>query len=223
LPHPGIYFKAHPKLGELYFVNTLNNQFLDIFEIELHQSTSDHDELMTELNELLFKYRNENTKIRVYSMLIHNDIFGSIESINEFVEGAIKGQYLLYEKFKTFRKRNPRICCRYFEKLPYSVLFSEISKATDYYLAGNFKALDNMISIFKDLKVETVDSKLEKTCRQCGKPESVRKLITCEECIKDQYPDIHYFCGRRCQEIRWKSEHFAEHLEFELGLSDFNK
>jgi hypothetical protein len=101
-------------------------------------------------------------------------------------------------------------------------MYSKIKEATNYYLEGDLTALDNMISIFKDMKVDTEESNSEKTCRQCGKPESVRKLITCEHCIKDQYPDIHYFCGRRCQEIRWKSEHFAEHLEFELGLSVFN-
>jgi hypothetical protein len=54
------------------------------------------------------------------------------------------------------------------------------------------------------------------SCRQCGKQESVRKLITCEQCIKDNYPDIHYFCTSICQENRWKSDHHADHLEFEL-------
>jgi hypothetical protein len=218
VPNPGISLQEYPKISQLYFLCMLNLQLKLICYIN---SKYCKDFVLTsDLRKLFSKLAKKVTIVVFkYCYLLHNKIMD--HPLDAPLHELFNSQYLLYDKLKQFRKRT-KVCPIFKNYLPLSNVFSEIKVATDYYLDGNFTALDNMMLIFKDKKVETVDYKVENTCRQCGKPESVRKLITCEECIKDQYPDIHYFCGRRCQEKRWKLDHFAEHLEFELGLSEFN-
>lgn len=230
-PNPGNECQICPKFGELFFAAILNlelEQVLDVESVLVNEDTT----FLLELRELLSQYSSDAYDILNYGRLLNSNKSNISEvDIDQYIKEKIHGQYIVYEKFKRFRKRSTTKITRLvlLEKLTYGRLYCKVKEAINLYMNCKFTALDKMMTIYHDITSaqtaeaqETIQVVEKKSCRKCGKPESVRKLTACKKCVQDNYPDINYYCGRRCQDARWKSDHMLEHLEFELGVSQFD-
>ncbi|XP_065347043.1 uncharacterized protein LOC135944181 [Cloeon dipterum] len=53
------------------------------------------------------------------------------------------------------------------------------------------------------------------TCNWCKKSVN-ENFLTCEECLKTEFPNVHYYCSKSCQAAAWETFHEEEHLISEL-------
>ncbi|CAB3386618.1 Hypothetical predicted protein [Cloeon dipterum] len=55
----------------------------------------------------------------------------------------------------------------------------------------------------------------EHTCNWC-KISVNENFLTCEECLKTGFPNVHYYCSKACQAAEYDKIHQEEHIIFEL-------
>jgi hypothetical protein len=222
-PHKGITLISKiPRLGELYFACAVLADLACIFDVvprhtkitslseKYHRAREDLKWAVRKIRSLVFSV-TENSLLKLDKD--HDTDFKSILPILLCLQTyhRLLILYLEDSNIRTF-------CCVGF--LPFSSTYPGVEQAVEFLIAGNYKKLGNYIQILSD-KSQVRDSD-NKFCRRCGKQENTatQKFLQCKQCVESNFPEMNYFCSKTCQKIMLKSEHLAEHLEFELGLAE---
>jgi hypothetical protein len=218
-------FSKIPRLGELYFACAVLSDLACIYNtVELAKQTT-----QCTVERLRFVTNGLHWAIQKLRMLVLSVTKNSPLELDEDYAidfKCISAKLLCLQTYHRLLVVNLEASHRdifYYDYfLPFSSTYPDVKWAVDHFVEGNYRQLEKIITILND-KSQVIDSE-NKFCRRCGKRENSKtgKFLQCKQCIESKFPEMNYFCSKKCEEIMLKSEHLAEHLEFELGLAEFS-
>lgn len=218
-PVPGVTLFKNEALSEMYYTECVISKLILIFRVsKMYVNIEKMHKILTAVKNSILE--RENWKHTLYKLAFNPEMWSRTQ-INTYVNDNRRYLSELYYNLKKYRTSIGEI-----KGITWELLGDEgdyISKELITYLSNKFDE-ERCTKLFS-LELESVRKppKVLKKCRNCSKSESRRnKLLVCDQCVKDKYPDVHHFCCKMCQDEYWKKEHMAEHLEFDLGLADFS-
>jgi hypothetical protein len=218
-PVPGVTIIKNEALFEMYYTESIICNLCVIFKIAI---VNDVKEKLVKLvlNTIEGILARDTWKRTLYKLAYNPDIM-SKNQINAFIIEQRKPLFDLYSNLKKFRYLIGKIKLRNLNKLLVDETYLVKEDVKKYIDNVDYELHEELLHI--ELENTVKPPKVRKQCRKCSKFESRRcKLIPCGQCLEDSYPDVNYYCSTVCLQEWWDEEHMAEHLEFELGLSDFS-
>jgi hypothetical protein len=231
-PLPGSPISV-PQLSEFY----MEDAVLQALEYAVIASTRDKTSLQARLVRDMEKDPLNN--------IIWKWIFiGYITNMKEHQGNDIEGlsvQHRIemsstYEILKMYIKEQGKIKMNFIHLYPSNP--AQIQIALKQCMDGNIEELDRMLVLLANPEISiTMSSHTQNTstvkkptdvkpkrCRNCPQIEKPKgSFIVCRKCINEKYPDVYYFCSKKCEEVCWLNKHKGQHLDFILGLGDFEQ
>jgi hypothetical protein len=228
------------ELGEMYFATIILLELSLMYSATMkhpdnssiaHPGNSSNEH--PTMSEIIFLKANDALKKTDMSIFSHAMFTDSafkkeIRSDFDYKSFYIKHTKVLYDFYQTIKKFCERNGPPEQYELPHMFLhpFSlnydsdVVEDGVRAFLEGDFDEFEEHIKVFKHLQ-GTSHKVNFKSCKNCSEINFYHLLIACEKCIEQKVPEVHYYCSKKCKDIKWESEHQDFHLKLDIAMALF--